>query len=125
MTTDHRLSTAVAALRSEEVTAATVRTAADEASELVRYRCHATQAWSAPAALPSSADTARLVGALHEITHHLPQTLTQAAERVTAARHDSQEAGAAVRHLAAACESLREVTRHLAQAHAAVAQLPD
>lgn len=117
------LSHAVAALRNEEITADTVRNAADGMGELIRYLHHATQPWSAPAALPAPADTIRLIGALHEVNHHLSQTLGQAGERVAAVGHDTEEARRAVQHLEAAREAVREATRHLAQAHAAAAQL--
>jgi small-conductance mechanosensitive channel len=120
---DNQLSHAVAALRSQEVSAETVRVAADEVSELIRYVNHATSPWSAPAALPSPADTTRLIGALHEVAQHLHQTLGQAGERIAAVGHDSEEAHDAVRHLETARETLREVTRHLSQAHGAAAQL--
>lgn len=119
------LPAAVAALRDAEITTEHVRLAADGVSELVRYLNHATSSWSAPAALPRPADANRLVGALHEITQHLQQTTAQAAERVSAAGPGSEDAAAAVRHLEAAGTALREATRHLAQAHAAAAQLAE
>ncbi len=117
------LSAAVAALRHDEITAEKVRIAGDEVTELIRFLNHATVPWSAPATLPSLADTTRLIGALHEVTQHLQQTLGQAGDRIAAAGHDSEEAGEAVRHLRIAREALREATRHLSQAHGAAAQL--
>jgi hypothetical protein len=119
------LSAAVAALRDAEITTEHVRLAADGVSELIRYLNHATSPWSAPAALPSPAEANRLIGALHEITQHLHQTIGQAGERVAAVGHDSADAAAATRHLDAAGTALREATRHLAQAHGAAAQLSD
>ena len=119
------LSAAVAALRDAEITTEHVRLAADGVSELIRYLNHATSPWSAPAALPRPADANRLIGALHEITQHLHQTIGQAGERVAAVGPGSEDAVAAVRHLDAADSALREATRHLAQAHAAAAQLSD
>ena len=123
MIIDSPVSTAVAALRNQEISAEALRTVADGVSELIRSLNHATQPWSAPAALPATADTARLIGALHEITHHLHQTLDQTGDRIAATGHDSEEARRAAGHLGSAREALREVTRHLAQAHAAAAQL--
>jgi hypothetical protein len=125
MMTNSPLSAAVTALRHEQITAETVRLAADEASELIRYLNHATLTWSAPAALPLPADTTRLIGALHQITRHMHQTLDQAAERISEIGPDSEESKVAVLRLRTARETLQEVTGQLGQAHAAAAQLSD
>jgi len=123
MTTDSLLSEAVTALRREPVTAETVRLAADEANELIRYLNHATQSWSAPAALPLPADTTRLIGALHQIARHMIQALGQAAERIEVIGQDSEESRLALMRLRTARETLREATGQLRQAHAAAAQV--
>lgn len=125
MMTDSMLSAAVTALRHEQITAKTVRVAADEANELIRYLNHATLSWSASAALPQPADTTRLIGALHEIARHMNQTLGQAADRIAEAGPDQEEARLALLRLQSARETLREVTGQLRQAHAAAAQIPD
>lgn len=124
MTIDHPLPAAVTALRAEEATADHVRMAADQAGELIRYLNYATQSWTARVTLPSPADTMRMIGALHEITQHLQQTLDRAGERITVVGPGSEEARHAARHLRSAREALRETSRHLAQAHAAAVQLP-
>jgi hypothetical protein len=123
MIVDSPLPAAVAAHRNAEVTAEHVRIASDQVSELIRYLNHATLPWSAPAALPSPADTTRLIGVLHEITRYLCQTVEQTGAQIAAARSDREEARLAVRHLEAAQETLRQVTRQLAQSHGAAAQL--
>jgi hypothetical protein len=124
MSTDSPLSAAVAALRDERITAETVRLAADQASDLIRYLNRATQSWSAPAALPTPADTTRLIGALHEIAQHMHQTIGQAGERLAVIGPDGEEARQAMTRLRSARETLREVTGHLSRAHAAAAQIP-
>ena len=123
MTTDSTLSAAVTALRHEQITAETVRLAADEANELIRYLNHATLSWSAAAALPQPADATRLIGALHQIARHMQQTLGQTAERIAEAGADSEESRLALARLRSARETLREVTGQLRQAHAAAAQI--
>jgi hypothetical protein len=123
MTTDSTLSAAVTALRHEQITAETVRLAADEANELIRYLNHATLSWSAASALPLPADATRLIGALHQITRHMQQTLGQAAERISEVGPDSEETRLALTRLRSAQETLREVTGQLGQAHAAAAQI--
>jgi hypothetical protein len=123
MITDSPLSAAVTALRHEPITAETVRLAADEANELIRYLNHATLSWSASAALPLQADTTRLIGALHQIARHMHQTLGQAAERIEVIGRDSEESRLALMRLRSARETLREVTGQLGQAHAAAAQV--
>jgi hypothetical protein len=123
MSNDSPLSRAVTALRQEPITAETVRVAADEANELIRYLNHATLPWSAPAALPLPADTTRLIGALHQITRHMQQTLGQAAERIEVIGPDSEESRLALSRLRTARETLREATVQLRQAHAAASQV--
>jgi hypothetical protein len=123
MINDGQLSAAVAALRHEQITAETVRLAADGASQLIRYLNHATLSWAAPAALPLPADTTRLIGALHEIAQHLNQTVGQAGDRIAAVGKDSEEARQALSKLRSAGESLKEATGHLSRAHAAAAQI--
>jgi hypothetical protein len=122
MITDSSLPEAVTALRHEPITAETVRLAADEANELIRYLDHATS-WSAPTALPSPAETTRLIGALHQMARHMHQTLGQATERIEVTGQDSEESRLAQLRLRSAQETLREATRQLGQAHAAAAQV--
>jgi hypothetical protein len=123
MITDSPLSAAVTALRHEVITAETVRLAADEANELIRYLNHATLSWSAPAALPLPADTTRLIGALHQIARHMHRTLGQVAERIEVIGQDSEESRLALMRLRSARETLREVAGQLGQAHAAATQV--
>ncbi len=123
MITDSPLSAAVTALRHEVITAETVRLAADEANELIRYLNHATLSWSAPAGLPLPADTTRLIGALHQIARDMSQTLGQAAERLEVIGQDNEETRLALIRLRSARETLREATGQLRQAHAAAAQV--
>jgi hypothetical protein len=123
MTTDRTLSAAVTALRHEQITAETVRLAADEANELIRYLNHATLSWSAAAALPHPADATRLIGALHQIARHMQQTLVQTAERIAEVGADSEESRLALARLRSARETLRELTGQLGQAHAAAGQI--
>jgi hypothetical protein len=125
MNTDNALSAAVTALRHQQLTAETVRLAADEASELIRYLDHATLPWSAPAAIPRPADTARLIGALHQIARHMHRTVGQVAERIAVIGQDSEESRLALARLRSAGQTLREVTGQLGQAHAAAAQVSE